>query len=158
MKKWFGVLALCVLTSGLTGCIGRSGLTSNVRDWNLEVTEDPWGREAIWLLTLPVRYVTQWLDLIIFNSVEFWTGTNPITGESPRLADVKVSALEEKGVLNVASAHLRFEPERVQLDVLYRDGTYETFDVERADDGVHLLRGGDVALAFERGELRAALR
>ena len=32
------------------------------------------------------------VDLLIVNSIEFWTGTNPVTGKSPAVVDTPVEA------------------------------------------------------------------
>ena len=108
------------------------------------------------MVLFPVTYVTGWLDVIVFNSIEFWTGTNPISGESPALVDVQASALEQRGVFNVASAHMRFTGSQIQMDVLYEDGTYGTLNTEKQGARYLFFRGDELLLEFAAGELHRA--
>jgi hypothetical protein len=70
-------LSLAVLS---TGCIGHFGLSGKVRQFNLEQTEDRWGREILFVIlyVIPVYPFAGFADIVLFNSIEFWTGKNPI--------------------------------------------------------------------------------
>ena len=81
MTKKLTLFALALAT--LTGCMGRGALGKKVMKWNLEVVEHRWAREGVFLglwitLVYPICAI---LDLLIFNSIEFWTGENPINGQ-----------------------------------------------------------------------------
>jgi hypothetical protein len=86
------LLSAVLLISLLTGCMGQMGLTKEATKLNLKVVDNRYARAGVYILASPVYGVTSFLDLLIFNSVEFWTGKNPITGKSPALVDVKVNA------------------------------------------------------------------
>ena len=43
-----------------------------VKDWNVTVTDSRWLNQGIFWLTTPVYAMAAVLDLVIFNSVEFW--------------------------------------------------------------------------------------
>lgn len=83
-KKKSRILAACLaalLAVALTvspGCVGPFKLTSNLHDWNTSM-ESKWPQELVFL---PLAFlVYPWTligDAVIFNSVEFWTGSNPI--------------------------------------------------------------------------------
>jgi len=76
-------MALALMASFSTACIGKQGLSGKVRKWNLEQTEDRWGRWGIFfaMYVIPVYPTCGAIDLLILNSMEFWTGENPVTGE-----------------------------------------------------------------------------
>jgi hypothetical protein len=79
MKKT--VLSLSLASTILfSSCIGSFGLFNKVLDWNKEVTDSKFANEVIFLVLyiLPVYGIASAADLIIFNSIEFWTGDNPI--------------------------------------------------------------------------------
>ncbi len=81
-KKYFSVaLILCCASSLLmTSCIGSFNLTKNVLSWNNQVG-NKFVNElvffAFWIL--PVYEVTGLADLLVINSIEFWSGDNPIS-------------------------------------------------------------------------------
>ena len=70
------VLAAGVL---LSGCYGPFNLTRRLYQWNSQVG-DKWEKELVFLLlvALPVYGLTTFGDAVVFNSMEFWTGNNPV--------------------------------------------------------------------------------
>lgn len=71
------LLAGCSMT--FTSCIGSFTLTKRVLAWNNQVG-NKFVNElvffAFWLL--PVYEVTALADMIVLNSIEFWSGNNPM--------------------------------------------------------------------------------
>jgi hypothetical protein len=77
MKK---VLASVVIAAFLAaGCTGSFNLTHKVYNWHRSQTEK-WADELCFLLVAitPVYGLATFADAIVFNSIEFWTGKNPI--------------------------------------------------------------------------------
>ena len=82
MKKFYltvgVVLALCA-SMGLSSCIGSFALTNKVISWNNQVGSKFVNELvffAFWIL--PVYEVTALADVLIINSIEFWSGNNPL--------------------------------------------------------------------------------
>jgi len=83
MRKSFKVAALAgllVLGSLSSGCYGPFNLTRNLHHWNGTVTANKWGQEGLFLVLsiIPVYGICVLGDSLIFNSIEFWGGENPI--------------------------------------------------------------------------------
>ena len=72
-----GLMALALLTSG---CYGPFNLTRRLYQWNGQVSSDRWAKEIAFLLLagFQVYSLSSMGDAIIFNSMEFWTGKNPV--------------------------------------------------------------------------------
>ena len=81
------LLVTAMLGLSQVGCIGRGALGGKVMKFNLSVTENKWGRWVVFLVlnVIPVYSIAGLIDLIIINSIEFHSGTNPIS-DQPRLA------------------------------------------------------------------------
>lgn len=66
-----------------TGCFGSFQATRNVWSWNKSIGGgNKWAQELVFLIIgpiLPVYGIAGLLDTVILNSIEFWTGTNPMT-------------------------------------------------------------------------------
>lgn len=92
MKKLVCATVIVASVSGLTGCIGQMGLTQLTMGVNLKAVDNRYGRAGIYVLAAPVYGVTALVDLMVINSIEFWTGTNPITKKGPAVADTPVEA------------------------------------------------------------------
>lgn len=124
MSKRIGMLALVCLTAFSTGgCIGRMAVTGKVRDFNLDVAQNRWLREGVFLALyiVPAYPIAGVADLIIVNSIEFHTGINPVSGER-RLARVgEVRRVEaENGTTSVSTLR---EDGSIDLAVTEADGT-----------------------------------
>ncbi len=72
-----GLVALGMLVSG---CYGPFHLTRRVWKFNGEVSDNKWVVELVYLVctAIPVYGIATLADAVIFNSVEFWTGENPL--------------------------------------------------------------------------------
>src|SRR4030065_1752434 len=73
------VLVVSVGVVFSAGCFGKFQLTRKVYDINQSV-EDKYLRSAVtWLLVIiPVYGLAGFLDFILFNVIEFWSGEDPI--------------------------------------------------------------------------------
>jgi hypothetical protein len=132
------VILAAVLAAWSAGCLGTGGVTSKARELNLRAVENRWAREGLYLgmQALWIYRICSVLDLFVFNSIEFWSGTNPINGKRA-LAEVPRSQVEKMGFKEIdhasvelvsqdmAKLHLAFmSGDRMTLDVLRRDGQY----------------------------------
>ena len=77
MKKALLALGL-VLGLGLTttSCLGPNRLFNGLHEWNEGVTDNRWVNEGVFLglNIIPVYGVTYLVDIVVFNSIEWWTG------------------------------------------------------------------------------------
>ena len=77
MKKTVAIILIVALFT--TGCTGSFNLTHKVYNFHRSQT-DKWSDEFCFLLValLPVYAVATLADAIVVNSIEFWTGKNPV--------------------------------------------------------------------------------
>jgi hypothetical protein len=129
------ILALTLLAVS-SGCLGTGGLSGKVKHFNLSATENRWGREGIYFAfqVLPVYRLCTLLDLLIFNSIEFWSGRNPLNGRSP-MVDVPRSEVEKIGFNDVDRAQVELVSENAaRLHIDFASGDRMGFDVLRDGD------------------------
>ncbi|MFY0598851.1 MAG: DUF3332 domain-containing protein [Cyclobacteriaceae bacterium] len=84
MKKALTLKSLAIvllLSITLSSCIGSFTMSSKLKNWNERVTDSKFANEAIFfiLLVIPVYSFTLFVDGLILNSIEFWTGDNPLS-------------------------------------------------------------------------------
>jgi hypothetical protein len=96
MKKiLMSLLAACVFAVTTTGCWGNFALTKKAYDFNNKF----WGSKWIsWIVYLVIGWeaagITLVLDSLIFNSIQFWTGSNPIAlGDTYRETDANGNSI-----------------------------------------------------------------
>jgi hypothetical protein len=70
-----------------TACFGPFNLTRNVYHWNSGIkgsgeVSDKWMKEFVFfgMIIIPVYMFATLLDAFVFNSIQFWTGDNPVKG------------------------------------------------------------------------------
>ena len=123
-------MVLVALLATTSACYGPFNLTRSVYKWNGNVkgsgeVSEKWMKEIIFLalVILPVYQLSSLADAFIFNSIEFWTGQNP----------VKVSQSPSNGTKTVRVGDLRTEV------VLVSDGPSKRVEYRR--DGVVVKTG-----------------
>ncbi len=63
-----------------TGCFGKFALTRKAYDWHDGVSSNKFVKSLLlWIPMAFVYAITGSLDAIIFNLIEFWSGSNPIS-------------------------------------------------------------------------------
>ena len=89
MKKFMvnAVIAASLGAMTLSSCIGSFGLTNSVLDWNKRATDNKFVNEIIFVLISPAYAVCSFADVLVLNSIEFWTG-NKVIGQVGTTKDV----------------------------------------------------------------------
>ncbi len=80
-KKYLSVAIVIALASSLltTSCIGSFSLTNKLLSWNRSVS-DKFVNEVVFIAfwIVPVYEVAALADILVLNSIEFWSGNNPL--------------------------------------------------------------------------------
>lgn len=156
MKKHFKLSALLLsATIILTSCIGSFRLTNNIKDWN-EGIGNKWVNELVFIAMhiVPVYEIAMFVDGVVLNSIEFWTGNNLVMepGETKVVKnsqgqDVQVTALENGYTVSDGDTSMNFifdEEEKV-WSAEYNDQVTKL--VKLMDDNTaQLFMGEDVVI------------
>lgn len=81
IKKSFSILLAAAVLSTSTGCFGEFALVRGLYEWNDSVTSNKFVKTLLFygLSIIPVYAVAALGDVVIFNLIEFWSGSNPIS-------------------------------------------------------------------------------
>lgn len=130
------VLCASMLTS--TGCIGSFSLTNRLLGWNKTVGNKFLNELvffAFWVL--PVYEVTGLADLLVLNSIEFWSGNNPVDVAA---ADRVVEGSDGKYIVR---------PDATGYDIVsMTDGSVMRLDFNAAEQSWNLRTGDDSTMLF----------
>lgn len=82
MKKRFVTVAAITAISGtllFSSCIGPFNLTNKLLSWN-QTVDNKFVNEVIFFAfhVIPVYPIAVLADIVVLNSIEFWTGENPV--------------------------------------------------------------------------------
>jgi len=127
-------------------CFGSFRLTRKFYDWHKHTSQDKWIRWMIFLFTSFGYGFTSMVDTLFANSVEFWTGSNPIdTASAPAVR----TAVGPNGELVKAT----FRTDRSVLVQLYKGGALEQAMVVRRDADQLVARNLQGQLLARIGEV-----
>lgn len=163
-------VAMAVLATSLTGCIGQMGTSQMVTKANLSAVDNRYGRAGLFVLLSPVYGIAAAADLFIFNSIEFWTSKNPITGKSPAVADMPVDAIFkinsklDKSMTTVplasvqnsnieAATFRQLDDSTLEMNVSYQNGETARLRGEKAGDNVNFYLDGEFITTVSIAEL-----
>ena len=62
----------------MSSCIGSFGLFNKVLDWNKDATGNKFLNELIFIVISPAYVLCGTADLLVLNTIEFWSGSNPL--------------------------------------------------------------------------------
>jgi hypothetical protein len=167
MRRIIASAVLAGFVTISTACYGPFNLTRNVYHWNSGVkgsgeVSDKWMKEFVFfgMIVVPVYMFSALLDAFIFNSIQFWSGDNPVKvsqDEDGRIREVQLGKL----TANVTwaedgkSAHVTYvregrvvkqmtiEQDGEQLRLRDQDGEMVVMSETASDGSVGFLdRGG----------------
>lgn len=154
MKKLvIRALAATVIVSSLSGCIGQMATSGMVMQMNLSAVDNRYARAGLYMLMSPVYGIAATADLFVFNTIEFWTGKNPISGKSPAVADTpakSVIRINDKlthelktAPLNISQAEVnQIDDQTLEIMVSFVDGTTQTLRGEKSGENVLFYADG----------------
>lgn len=131
-KTQIAVAAIMLAGTSLvfTSCIGSFGLTNKVLAWNKNIGSK-FVNELVFFCfcIVPVYEVTALADILVVNSIEFWSGSNPMS------ASVKAVDTEQGRYLIACDGKgytITFEPtgEKTRLEFLEDENAWAYVDAE----------------------------
>ena len=155
MKKTLKLSALLLSATILfSSCIGSFRLTNKVKDWNNNVS-NKWVNEVIFLAfhIVPVYEITMFVDALVLNSIEFWTGKsadvkvgNTKVVKNSQGQDVEITAMENGYMLSNGeqSMNLLFDEESQIWSAEYNNQTTQLMKMVDANNAQLFLLNGDV--------------
>ena len=157
-------VALLICTQ-LAGCMGQMGLSGLVTKGNLSVVDNRYGRAGLYMLMAPVYGIAATADLFIFNSIEFWTGKNPITGKSalvdtPMSAIIKVNDKLDKDLttapVKLTQARMNaVDADTLEMTMTFEDGSQQVMTGRKQGEMVDFYLDGEFIASVSTTELEA---
>ena len=173
MKKSIAkIVALSVVAVALSGCVGSNAVTRYLVKFNLKAVDNRYARGGLNLLLAPVYGLTVAADYLVINSLEFWTGKNPITG-TPHIFDSKMDtyidindqldkSLTEAPVGPISNVHIiekgemqQIDENTIQMNITYLSGEKATLIGIREGEVVTYFLDGEMISQTSMTELEA---
>lgn len=152
MKKKSLTLLLASTVAGsvlFSSCIGSFGLTNKLLSWNNSI-DSKFVNELVFIAfwIVPVYEISAIADVLVLNSIEFWSGSNPVADAgSVKTIDT------QNGVYTVETKtdgyHIQKEGEEKAIDLVF-DQTDKSWSVKANGDTCKLMKfeGNDKVVMY----------
>jgi hypothetical protein len=180
MKKSIVKIAVVTaLTAGLagslTGCVGSNAVTVKLMQFNLEAVDNRYARGGLNILMAPVYAITVALDYVVFNSIGFWSGKNPLNGKphifdtktdvmwdlnkdlDPSLQDAPVDPVSKVDMTDKSVLSAQANPineNTIDYTITYSNGETAILRGEKQDEFVHFYMNGELITIVSMTELQ----
>lgn len=140
-RKSFNLLVAATLTCSIlfSSCIGSFNLSNKLLDWNRSI-DSKFVNELVFLAfwIVPVYEISMLADVLVINSIEFWTGSNPVADAG------KVETIDtNNGVYTVETKtdgyHIEKAGEEKAIELVF-NGSDRSWSVEADGESTKLLR------------------
>jgi len=139
-KRFFKLAVVGTISCSLlfSSCIGPFNLSSKLLAWNQTVS-DKFVNAILFVVLSPAYVVTLAGDLLLFNTIEFWTGNNPIE------AGVVKQVQGDNGVYTVETLEngYRIEDEAGQITQFVYDKESNTWSLVANEKTTKLITISD---------------
>lgn len=140
-KKGLTLLVATTLASSVifSSCIGSFGLTNKLLDWNKSI-DSKFVNELVFIAfwIVPVYEISAIADILVLNSIEFWSGDNPVA-DAGNVKKVETN----NGIYTVETKkdgyHIQKEGEETAVDLVF-NGTDKSWSVEADGEATKLLQ------------------
>jgi hypothetical protein len=94
-SRLLAVLCVSVLSLHVSGCFGKFALTRAMWDFNKNISPNKFIQWVVFLVmvVVPVYEIGALVDALVINSIEFWTGSNPVSSVDSPNGDTRVVRL-----------------------------------------------------------------
>ena len=140
-KRSFTLLVAATVASSVlfSSCIGSFGLTNKLLSWNRSI-DSKFVNELVFIAfcIVPVYEISAIADILVINSIEFWSGNNPV-------ADVgNIRTIEGKeGIYTVETKtdgyHIQKQGEETAVDLVYNEAD-QSWSVKTNGESSKLMR------------------
>ncbi len=132
VRRLAAVLVLVAFMPMATGCFGQFRLTKKVYSFNQRVDPDKWIQWFAFVVLSPFYGFSAGADAVVFNSIEFWTGENPIQAKA---GSTRVVRSENGDVATLT----RLESGAVSMELRRADGTVQSYTLTKGPGYVSAL-------------------
>jgi len=142
-----GLMVAAVLVSA-TGCYGSFEATSKIYQWNGKATDNKWANSIIMfgLIIIPVYEICMFVDFVVLNTVEFWTGSNPLAMQAGE-SEMQIVQSGDK-TFEITATQNQFHIAQVK-----GEGTGQAIDLKfKTDEAAWYVTNGEKEYKFAQGD------
>ncbi|MCD7899190.1 MAG: DUF3332 domain-containing protein [Bacteroides sp.] len=137
----------CLLSSAIlfSSCIGSFSLFNRLLAWNQEINDNKFVNELVFvaLNIVPVYAIAGLADILVLNSIEFWSGNNPVANAG----DVKtIKGMDGDYMVETTENGYIISKDEESMELIYNQesNTWSVTTEEVSSDLITLHENGTV--------------
>lgn len=154
MRKSKSMMVCAVLVGSIlfTSCIGSFKLWNNLKDWNQGVG-NKFVNELVFIALhiVPVYEIAYLADVIVFNSIEFWSGSNPVASNETK--EIKGENGDYLVTSNENGYTITNKEDNQSMDLVYNKES-KTWNAVTETENIELVKmndNGTVSINMQNG-------
>ena len=154
MRKNKMTLVCAVLAGSMlfTSCIGSFKLWNNLKDWNQGVS-NKFVNELLFIALhiVPVYEIAYLADVLVLNSIEFWSGSNPVASNETK--EIKGENGDYLVQSNENGYTITNKADNQSMDLVYNEET-KTWSAVTENENIELVKlndNGTVSINMQNG-------
>lgn len=88
-KGFKSMVVLLIGATFMSSCVGSFALFNKLAHWNKRATKSKFVNEIIFIVLTPAYAFCGVADSVVLNSIEFWTGDNPVANQVGKTRNIK---------------------------------------------------------------------
>lgn len=143
---------LCLVMAGLvtSSCVGSFAMFNKLASWNKNATDSKFLNELIFIVISPAYAFAGMADVLVLNTIEFWSGDNPMANRIGKTVNVK----GDDGLIYAVKTL------KDGYDITSPEGKFYSFRYDKATDSWSMETEGQAREIFrfnEDGTIKATL-
>jgi hypothetical protein len=164
-KNLFKKIVILLLIGSMSvmsvGCFGSFNLIKKVYNWNASL-QGKWVQELVFLVMyiVPVYGVAGFIDIVFLNTIEFWSGKNPMAANITGDDGTKVAFNAEKHETTISYGNKTFVVayENGKATVKDGEGKVLAYAVSDENGAMNIVDpSGKVLTSYSKEEVNAML-
>jgi hypothetical protein len=149
----FATLALAG-TLLMSSCVGSFGLFNKLASWNKRATNSKFLNEIIFILISPAYAVCGVVDLFVLNTIEFWSGSNPMSQNIGKTQQVLGKDGKTYAVTTLKEGYLIKTPDGKELSFIHnpKDDSWSEVSNGKSTEILRFNKDGSVKTTLPNGK------
>ena len=144
------LLAGVLLTNS---CVGSFGLFNKLASWNKSATNEKFLNELIFLIISPAYAVCSVVDVLVLNTIEFWSGSNPVAQRVGKTFEVQGQDGRYYAVTTLKDGYSIKKPTGEVIKFIYNKDTKTWQEEENGTVQAFLPNGTDIKVSQDEAGL-----
>ncbi len=139
-RRAVAIAVLLCFGQSSVACFGKFNLTRKLWGFNNSVSDSKWIKWLVFLglAIIPVYFIATLADALVLNSIEFWSGQNPVTANEVR---------EDTRVVEGKTVHTVMTAQKLRIEIAEPGKELRVVEITASENGAVVRDGAGTILS-----------